>query len=232
MKRIWEWNYFESVEYLSFLRTGGYYRSGGNVNYRTTGGYWWSATSGSAAIGRYLFTYPTFVDPQYGSYRGYGFAIRCVVREGWKERRAPNSSSGSTQLRSAPLRFEYTGYYGYSSGLLSDAGLVGFYWSRSAASTDSAYYLHLDSSDSNWRGSIIRDYGLAVRCVGQQIPIRMNVTEPSLWVYLICNYQLVYFICSLVAARLKHKICAISTEILARYVIFNIETLIIIFLSS
>ncbi len=67
---------------LNFLRTGHYLPSYGYVYYRTAFGYWWSDTSNSATNGRSLSTYPAAVYPEYNGYRGYGFAIRCVVREG------------------------------------------------------------------------------------------------------------------------------------------------------
>ena len=67
---------------FNFLRTGYYYRSGGYIYVRVTYGYWWSTTAGSATYGHYLSTAPTTVLPQDNDYRGYGFAVRCVVREG------------------------------------------------------------------------------------------------------------------------------------------------------
>jgi len=67
---------------LNFLRTGYYSRSYGYIDARVTNGHWWSTTSGSATYGRYLDTSPSDVTPQRNYYRGYGFAVRCVVREG------------------------------------------------------------------------------------------------------------------------------------------------------
>ncbi len=67
---------------LNFLRTGYYDRSDGYIGNRTAYGYWWSDASNSATGGHTLATYPTAVYPQNYHYRGYGFAIRCVVREG------------------------------------------------------------------------------------------------------------------------------------------------------
>ena len=64
------------------LRTGYYYRSNDVINARVTSGSWWSTTAGSATVGHFLYTYPTNVYPQGNYYRGYGFAVRCVVREG------------------------------------------------------------------------------------------------------------------------------------------------------
>ncbi len=49
---------------------------------RTAGGDWWSDASYSATGGRDLSTDPTGVYPQGYNYRGIGFAVRCVVREG------------------------------------------------------------------------------------------------------------------------------------------------------
>ena len=69
-------------EPLNFLRTGYYERSYGYIYGRVTDGLWWSTTAGSATLGRYLNTFPTGVFPQGNNYRGLGFAVRCVVREG------------------------------------------------------------------------------------------------------------------------------------------------------
>ena len=71
-------------EWLNFLRTGYYHRSYGYILERVTNGSWWSTTAGCDVYGHYLDTYPTHVLPQLNYYRGFGFAIRCVVREGWK----------------------------------------------------------------------------------------------------------------------------------------------------
>lgn len=67
---------------LDFLRTGYYDRSDGDMHGRITNGYWWSFVASSDMNGHYLATYPTGVVPQDDNYRGYGFAVRCVVREG------------------------------------------------------------------------------------------------------------------------------------------------------
>ena len=67
---------------LNFLRTGGYNRSLGYIDNRTQNGYWWANASSSDTGGRRLATSPTYVGPQDGLNRGYGFAIRCVTREG------------------------------------------------------------------------------------------------------------------------------------------------------
>ncbi len=66
----------------NFLRTGYFSRSNGNIINRTAYGYWWSDASYSATNGHDLVTVPMGVVPQDLNYRGFGFAIRCVVREG------------------------------------------------------------------------------------------------------------------------------------------------------
>ena len=68
--------------FLNFLRTGIYNRSGGNIYVRVTDGRWWSTAAGSTTRGHSLLTGPTNVTPQLNYYRGVGFAVRCVVREG------------------------------------------------------------------------------------------------------------------------------------------------------
>jgi hypothetical protein len=64
---------------LQFLRTGLYHRSYGYLNVRTTGGYWWSDTAGSATNGRRLGTGTGDVSAQHNDWRGYGFALRCTA---------------------------------------------------------------------------------------------------------------------------------------------------------
>ena len=66
---------------FNFLRTGLYGPSYGFINVRVAAGYWWSTTAGSDVYGHYLATSPTYVNPQGNYYRGYGVAVRCVVRE-------------------------------------------------------------------------------------------------------------------------------------------------------
>ena len=63
---------------LQFLRTGLYHRSYGALDGRTTGGFWWSGTAGSAAHGRDLYTWAGNVHAQNNHFRGLGFALRCV----------------------------------------------------------------------------------------------------------------------------------------------------------
>jgi len=67
---------------LNFLRTGYYYRSYGKTDYRDASGVWWSITNNSPTHSFRLDTAPTNVNPQNSNYRGSGFAVRCVVREG------------------------------------------------------------------------------------------------------------------------------------------------------
>ena len=74
--------FFTTLDVENFLRTGYYVRSYGSIYERVTNGFWWSTTAGSATYGHYLDTYPTYVTPQGSYYRGNGFAVRCVVREG------------------------------------------------------------------------------------------------------------------------------------------------------
>ncbi len=42
-------------------------------------GHWWSDTAGSATLGRRLATWIGNVDAQRNTFRGAGFALRCVV---------------------------------------------------------------------------------------------------------------------------------------------------------
>ena len=64
---------------LQFLRTGLYHRSYGYLHVRTSLGYWWSGTAGSATNGHSLDTWTGIVAAQNNNFRGFGFALREVV---------------------------------------------------------------------------------------------------------------------------------------------------------
>ena len=70
--------------FLNLLRTGDYRRSNGYIYEYAKYGRWWSAVTGSTTYGRSLDTYPPYVYSQGNAYRGYGIAVRCVVREGYE----------------------------------------------------------------------------------------------------------------------------------------------------
>ena len=59
-----------------------YYNAEGYVSSRFAYGRWWSTASLSDAWSHFLTTLRDNVSPQDGYLRGFGFAIRCVVREG------------------------------------------------------------------------------------------------------------------------------------------------------
>ena len=69
---------------FNFLRTGEYLYSDGYIVNRIVSGNWWSNSSRSTASTYALTTEEHFVELQNPWYlnRGYGFAIRCVTREG------------------------------------------------------------------------------------------------------------------------------------------------------
>ena len=64
---------------LQFLRTGLYHRSYGYLTARTTYGYWWPGTAGSAPYGRSLGAWTGNVHAQANGFRGAGLALRGVV---------------------------------------------------------------------------------------------------------------------------------------------------------
>ena len=78
-----------------------------------------------------------------------------------------NSSAGSTKLRSSPLGFAYTGYYRYSSGSLNSATTDGYFWSRTAYSSASAYGLYFLSGTVNPQDSGLRGNGRPLRCTAK-----------------------------------------------------------------
>lgn len=79
MRHILVWDYFESVKH--FIRTGRYYRSSGLIDYRATVGAWWFDSS-AATLSRSLYTGQSEALLQNSYGHGFGFAVRCVIREG------------------------------------------------------------------------------------------------------------------------------------------------------
>ena len=65
---------------LSVIMSGYYYWVYGNLYGRGTYGYYWSSTPYAATYSRYLYFYSTYVGPQGGNNKTYGFTVRCVAR--------------------------------------------------------------------------------------------------------------------------------------------------------
>ena len=65
---------------LSFLRSGYYYSPSGDRGDRGFYGYYWSRRSYSSTSAYFLNFFSTYVNPQGGNFRGYGFALRCLAR--------------------------------------------------------------------------------------------------------------------------------------------------------
>ncbi|MBQ3352410.1 hypothetical protein IJG91_02000, partial [Candidatus Saccharibacteria bacterium] len=64
---------------LNFARSGRY--GGGSLDYNGTDGRYWSSTAYSSSTGAYVFDYSTsYTYPQDGSYKYYGFNVRCVAQ--------------------------------------------------------------------------------------------------------------------------------------------------------
>ncbi len=139
---------------LLFLRTGIYDRSNGRIYARVTYGYWWSVASGSATGGHYLNTSPTVVGPQYNHYRGHGFAVRCVVREGW-------GKTKEIQI----LNFLRTGLYYRSDGYIGHRITGGYWWSTACGSSVDGHNLNTYPTYAVPQGNDYRGVGFAVRCV-------------------------------------------------------------------
>ena len=74
-----------------------------------------------------------------------------------------NNAAGSTKIRSAPYNFSYAGFV-YDNAL-NNVGSNGYYWSRTAYSSDNAYNLVFDSSNVLPASSHARYDGFSVRCV-------------------------------------------------------------------
>ena len=75
-----------------------------------------------------------------------------------------NYHSGPNKIRSAPYNFPYAGFI--ENGSLKYIGSFGYYWSRTASSSNNAYRLVFNSSNVYpANGSANRYYGFSVRCV-------------------------------------------------------------------
>lgn len=76
--RKWPLNFEPAGTYVNYV----YYNDVGFVTYRTTSGYWWSMTGGGTTSKAHMFTSSSsgvFPATSYED-RGWGLAIRCVVR--------------------------------------------------------------------------------------------------------------------------------------------------------
>ena len=65
---------------LSFLRSGLYHYSNGALNDRNSNGRYWSLHGNSGTHVYGLGFGSTYIDPQYGGYRGRGLSLRCLAR--------------------------------------------------------------------------------------------------------------------------------------------------------
>ena len=61
---------------LSFLRSGLFYWGLAGLNSRDGAGYYWSLRSNSSTYSYYLYFDNNYLNPQYYSNRGNGFAVR------------------------------------------------------------------------------------------------------------------------------------------------------------
>ena len=71
---------------LNFLRTGYYQQVNGIIYYFTESGHWWSNAAITSQNGYNLGSAAAGIILQNNNPRGFGFAIRCVVREGRKSK--------------------------------------------------------------------------------------------------------------------------------------------------
>ena len=63
---------------LSYVRSGNYAWNSTGLNYRGSYGYYWSLRSHNTTCSNLLSFYSSRLSPQSYSYRGYGYAVRCV----------------------------------------------------------------------------------------------------------------------------------------------------------
>ncbi|MBQ6147648.1 InlB B-repeat-containing protein, partial [Candidatus Saccharibacteria bacterium] len=65
---------------LSIILSGNYYWVKGTAGNRGGYGRYWASTPASSTYARALYFYSTYVYPQYGNVKLYGFTVRCVAR--------------------------------------------------------------------------------------------------------------------------------------------------------
>src|SRR5574344_2487590 len=63
---------------LNFVRGGQYYWSSGQIDSKSTIGYYWSTTASSSTYSRYFAFSSSSITPQTNYIKGYGFSVRCV----------------------------------------------------------------------------------------------------------------------------------------------------------
>ena len=97
------------------------------------------------------------IEPNQNASNGYGYYDN-----------TPTNADGDTAtkaFRKYPNNFVYSGYV--SNGSVLSRGTSGYFWSSTASSSNSAYYLFLASSNvyPGTRNVISKYYGWTVRCV-------------------------------------------------------------------
>ncbi len=157
-------NYTIPASSLSGFSSSNYYANQVYYANNTTNGAYYSWTAATAGTGTSSVTSgdaPSSVCPKgwklppnsgKGSYTNFTSAAGIT-----------NSADGSNKIRSAPYNFPYAGLVNYGS--LSSVGSNGYYWSRTAYSSNSAYHLYFDSAYVYPAYSSTRYHGFSVRCV-------------------------------------------------------------------
>ncbi len=144
-----ESNYYASQMYYAGDETNGAYYS------------WTAATAGTGDASLTKGDAPSSICPKGWKLppnSGRGSYAEFVAAAG-----ITNDVAGSTKLQSAPYNFPYAGYV-YNSTLYN-VGIVGYYWLRTAYSSNNAYALFFNSSYVDPAYNNGRYDGFSVRCV-------------------------------------------------------------------
>ncbi len=131
---------------------------------RTAYGAWWSATRSAATDANSLNTNTSLVYPQYSTGRGYGFALRCVARNGRGMTRLGASVPNYNRINEWPLQFLRTGYYLRSYGYLNDLTTYGHWWSNTASLATNGHALTASTGNVSPQSNYWRGTGFALRC--------------------------------------------------------------------
>ena len=137
---------------LSYVYSGVYYwlNGYGLVDGQNSRGYWWSITANSAGEAYFLYTYASFLDPQYSTGKTNGQSLR------------------STITRRYPLSYVFSGQYYWVPGSLLYQNTNAGWWSTTAGDASNAYNLGMGSSALHPQVSgSAKTGGFPLRCVSE-----------------------------------------------------------------
>ncbi|MBR3180650.1 hypothetical protein IKF63_01035, partial [Candidatus Saccharibacteria bacterium] len=137
---------------LSVMMSGNLAWGSGNLYRSGTDGYFWASTPYAYTSSRHFSFYSANVAPKGGFVKSNGLSLRCVAFP-------------SRALRSLPLSFMMSGYYGWGSGNLIYRGTDGRFWVSTPVTYTSSRYLYFGSSNVIPKYGDYSPSGFSLRCV-------------------------------------------------------------------